>query len=55
MEDARFKTRLVEKGYTQKKGLYFNEMFSLVMKDSSIKVLLVMVALFDFKLEQLNI
>ena len=33
----------------------FNEMFSLVVKHSSIRVLFIMVALFDLKLEQLDI
>ena len=47
--------RLVAKGYTQKEGVDFNEVFSPVLKHSSIKVLLVMVALFDLKLEQLDI
>ena len=55
MEDARFKTRLVAKGYTQKEGVDFNEVFSPVVKHSSIRVLLVMVALFDLELKQLDV
>ena len=42
-EDARFKTRLVEKGHTQKEGVDFNEVFSPVVKHSSIRVLVAMV------------
>ena len=47
MKDARFKAFLVAKGHTQKEGVDFNEMFSLVVKHSSTRVLLAMVALFD--------
>ncbi|RVW90980.1 Retrovirus-related Pol polyprotein from transposon TNT 1-94 [Vitis vinifera] len=42
-EDARFKTRLVEKGHTQKEGVDFNEVFSPVVKHSSIRVLVAMI------------
>ena len=55
LEDVKFKAHLVEKGYTQKEGMNFNEVFSLVVKHSSIKVLFIMVSLFDLKLEQLDI
>ena len=55
MEDARFKTRLVAKGYTQKEGVDFNKVFSLVVKHSSIRVLLAMVTLFDLELKQLDV
>ena len=49
VEDARFKARLVTKGYTQKEGIDFNKVFSLVVKHSSILALLAMVALLDLK------
>ena len=45
-KDARFKACLVATGYTQKEGVDFNEVFSLIIKRSSIRVLLVMIALF---------
>ena len=51
MEDARFKAHLVTKGYTQKEGVDFNEVFSPMVRRSSIRVLLAMVALFDLQLE----
>ncbi|KAL6340444.1 hypothetical protein AAG906_006108 [Vitis piasezkii] len=55
IEDARFKARLVAKGYAQKEVVDFNEVFSPVVKHSSIRVLLAMVALFDLESEQLDV
>ncbi|KAH9742736.1 hypothetical protein KPL70_003051 [Citrus sinensis] len=42
-------------GYAQKEGMDYNEVFSLVVKHSSIRILLAMVAQFDLELVQLNI
>uniref|UniRef100_A0A2P2MIR7 Retrovirus-related Pol polyprotein from transposon TNT 1-94 n=1 Tax=Rhizophora mucronata TaxID=61149 RepID=A0A2P2MIR7_RHIMU len=55
VEDARYKARLVAKGYSQKEGIDFNEVFSPVVKYTSIRVLLVMVAMYDMELEQLDV
>lgn len=55
VEAARFKARLVSKGYSQREGVDFNEVFSPVVKHSSIRVPLAMVALFDMELEQLDV
>ena len=45
-----FKARLVSKGYAQKEGIYYDEVFSLIVKHSSIRILLALVAQFDLEL-----
>jgi hypothetical protein len=51
----RYKARLVVKGFAQKKGIYFDEIFSLVVKMTSIRTILSLVAVEDFHLEQLDV
>jgi len=51
----RYKARLVVKGFAQKKGIDFNEIFSPVVKMTSIKIILSIVAVEDFHLEQLDV
>ncbi len=46
---------MVAKSFTQREGIDFNEVFSLIIKHSSIKVLLAMVALHDLELKQLDV
>src|SRR3954471_23054695 len=48
----RYKARLVARGFTQKEGVDFNDVFSPVVKHRSIRMLLAMVAQFDLELEQ---
>lgn len=55
VEDPRCKARLVVKGFNQKEGIDFNEIFSPVVRHTSIRVLLAFVALFDLELEQLDV
>jgi len=55
VKPLKYKARLVAKGYSQTKGVDFNEVFSPVMKHTSICVLLAMVAWFDLELEQLDV
>ena len=54
-EDVRYKARLVAKGYAQKEGIYYNEVFSPVVKHPSIRVLLDLVAQLNLELIQLDV
>ena len=46
-----FKSRMVAKGYTQEKGVDYNEVYSPVAKYATIRLLCVLVALFDLILD----
>ena len=51
----RYKARLVVKGFSQKKGIDFDEIFSPVVKMSSIRVVLALAASMDLEVEQLDV
>ena len=55
MEDKRFKGRVVAKGYSQKEGIDYNEIFSPVVKHVSIRSFLSLVVNFDMELEQMDV
>lgn len=55
MNQVRYKARLVAKGYAQKEGIDYNEVFSPVVKHSSIRILLALVAQYDLDLVQLDV
>ncbi|KAL9267166.1 Retrovirus-related Pol polyprotein from transposon TNT 1-94-like protein [Drosera capensis] len=51
----RYKARLVVKAFSQKKGVDFNEIFSLVVRISSIRTVLSLTATLDLKMEQMDV
>jgi len=55
VESTRNKKRFVVRGFDQEEGIDFNEIFSLVVRHTSIRVLLALVALYDLELEQLDV
>lgn len=55
VEPPRFKSRLVAKGYSQREGIDYNEIFSPVVKHVSIRILMQIVAAEDLELEQLDV
>ena len=50
-----FKARLVVKGYTQKEGIDYDEIFSLVAMVKSIRILLSIAAHYDYEIWQMNV
>jgi len=54
-DNEQYKTRLVAKGYAQKEGIDYNEIFSHVVRHASIRMLLAMVVQFDLELEQMDV
>ena len=55
VEFARFKARVVSKGFSQTEGIDYHDIFSLVVKHSSIRIMLSYVAMYNLDLEQLDI
>ncbi|KAG8498286.1 hypothetical protein CXB51_006980 [Gossypium anomalum] len=55
VEEPKYKARLVAKGYSQIPRVDFTDMFSPVVKHSSIRTLLGIVAMHDLELEQLDV
>ncbi|KAH9768832.1 Integrase catalytic domain-containing protein [Citrus sinensis] len=51
----RYKARLVAKGFAQKEGIDYNEVFSPVVKHTSIHILLALVAEYELELAQLHV
>jgi len=55
VEGLRFKARVVAKGYSQKEGVDYQEIFSPVVKHVSIRFLLSIVAHLDMELQQMDV
>ena len=51
----RYKEILVARGFTQKEGVAFNDVFSHNVKHMSIRMLLAMVAWLDLELKQMDV
>ena len=52
---VKHKTRLIIKGFLQKKGIDFDEIFSPVVKLTSIRIILGLVASLNLELEQMDV
>jgi hypothetical protein len=51
----RFKARLVAEGFTQREGIDYTEIFSLVSKKDSFRIVMALVAHYDLELHQMDI
>ena len=51
----RYKAKVVAKGFSQDEGINYHEIFSPVVKHSSIRLLLEYIAMFNLELEQLDV
>lgn len=54
-DPPRYKTRLIAKGYTQREGIDYNGIFSLVVKFKTIRTIPTLNATYDLEHEQLDI
>ena len=55
VEDPRHKSRLVARGFTQREGIDYEEVFAPVVKHISIRVLMSVVVNHDLELEQMDV
>nr|GEU83791.1 retrotransposon protein, putative, Ty1-copia subclass [Tanacetum cinerariifolium] len=55
VQKPRYKARLMARGFTQRAGINYNELFSSVVRHTSIRVILALIACKDYKLEQLDV
>lgn len=55
VEQVRYEARLVAKGFTQKEGIDNTEIFSPVVKQTSIRLIIALVVEFDLELEQMDV
>ena len=50
-DTIRYKARLVTKDYTQRESIDYNEIFSSIVKHSSIRILLALMAQYELELD----
>nr|GFA94227.1 retrotransposon protein, putative, Ty1-copia subclass [Tanacetum cinerariifolium] len=55
VQNPRYKARLMARGFTQRACIDYNEVFSLVVRHTSIRVIHALTACKDYKLEQLDV
>ena len=55
VESMRYKARLVAKGYTQREGIDFTEVYSPVVRHTSIRTILALVVVHSMHLEQMDV
>nr|GEY83317.1 retrotransposon protein, putative, Ty1-copia subclass [Tanacetum cinerariifolium] len=55
VQKHRYKASLVARGFTQRPGIVYNKVFSLVIRHTSIRVILALTACKDYELEQLDV
>ncbi|GJR52238.1 retrotransposon protein, putative, ty1-copia subclass [Tanacetum coccineum] len=55
VQKPRYKARLVARGFTHRAGIDYNEVFSPVVRHTSIRVILALTACKDYELEQLDV
>lgn len=55
VELPRYKARLIDEGFIQKEGIDYNQIFSPVVKQTSIRIILSLVARFDLELDQIDV
>lgn len=49
-----FKARLMARGFTQREGIVFNEVFSLIVKHAFFRIILALIVVQDMYLEQMD-
>ena len=54
-DPLRFKARLIAKEFTQREGIDYTKIFSLVVKFKTIRMIFAIVVQYDLELEQLDV